>query len=80
MPATSPANASTPEVPTRDDEYNPKVPTFTNDVTTEVSVRADDPAANERPPALADKSAGCPRHPHNPSCRFRPLRASHPRQ
>ena len=57
MPATSPAKASTPEVPARDDEYNPEVPTFTNDVTPEVSVRPDDSTANERFPALADKSA-----------------------
>ena len=54
MPATSPANVSTPP---RDDEYNPEVPTFINDVTPEVSVSPDDPAANERPHALADKSA-----------------------
>ena len=54
MPATLPDNVSTPA---RDDEYNPEVPTFINDVTPEVSVSPDDPAANERSHALADKSA-----------------------
>lgn len=54
MPATLPVNVSTPA---RDDEYNPEVPTFINDVTPEVAVSPDDPAANEQPHALADKSA-----------------------